>query len=66
MEVVVQLDTQPGRSFGFQLRADGEEFARTGMLDTLRSAFRANRNVLIDYRRTGIHNGQIIRVAKTN
>ena len=36
------------------------------MLDTLRSAFRANRNVLIDYVRTGIRNGRIIRVAKTN
>ena len=66
VEVVVQLDSQPGKSFGFQLRADGEEFARTGMLDTLRSAFRANRSVLIDYSRTGIHNGRIIRVAKTN
>jgi hypothetical protein len=66
VEVVVQLDSQPGRSFGFQLRADAEEDARNGMLDVLRSAFRANRNVLIDYFRTGIRNGRIIRVAKTN
>src|SRR5215467_2558232 len=66
VEVVVQLDSQAGKSFGFQLRADNQEDARNGMLDTLRSAFRANRTVLIDYFRTGIHNGRIIRVAKTN
>lgn len=65
-EVIVQLDSQPGKSFGFQLRADEEEYARSGMLSLLRSAFRGNRNVLIDYYRTGIHNGRIIRVAKTN
>ena len=65
-EIIVQLDTQPGKSFGFQLRADGEKAARAGMLETLRSAFRSNRTVLIDYIRTGIQNGQIIRVAKTN
>lgn len=65
-EVIIQLDTQPGKSFGFQLRADGEEAARTGMLAVLRSAFRGNRNVLIDYFRTGIRNGRIIRVAKIN
>ena len=65
-EIIVQLDTQPGKSFGFQLRGDGEKAARAGMLETLRSAFRNNRTVLIDYIRTGIQNGQIIRVAKTN
>jgi photosystem II stability/assembly factor-like uncharacterized protein len=65
-EIIVQLNTQPGKSFGFQLRADNEEDARDGMLATLRSAFRGNRTVLIDYFRTGIHNGRIIRVAKTN
>jgi CARDB len=65
-EVIIQLDSQPGKSFGFQLRADTEEYARQGMLSTLRSAFRTNRTVVIDYYRTGIHNGRIIRVAKTN
>ena len=65
-EVVVQLDSQPGKSFGFQLRADNQEDARNGMLDILRSAFRGNRTVLIDYFRTGIHNGRIVRVAKIN
>ncbi|HYU85589.1 MAG TPA: hypothetical protein VEK80_12370, partial [Kribbellaceae bacterium] len=63
VEVVVQVDTEPGRSFGFQLRADGNEPARKGMLDTLRTAFNRNRLVRLDYRRTGLDNGVLIRVA---
>ena len=65
-EVILQLDSQPGKSFGFQLRADGEEPARAGMLELLRSAFRKDRSVSIDYTKTGLHNGAVIRVAKTN
>jgi hypothetical protein len=63
-EVVVQVDSAPGRSFGFQLRADQNEAARKGMLDTLRTAFNAHRRVRLDYRRTGIKNGVLIRVAE--
>ena len=63
-EIEVQLDSQPGKSFGFQLRADDEEYARNGMLGILRSAFRTNSTVAIDYYRTGTNNGQMIRVAK--
>jgi hypothetical protein len=48
--VVVQLDSQPGRTGIAPTHKD----ARNGMLDVLRSA-RANRNVTIDYFRTGIH-----------
>jgi hypothetical protein len=64
-EVIVQLDRHLGKSFGFQLRPDDEEDARSGMLRALRSAFRNNLTVSIDYLRTGIHNGRIIRVAAT-
>ena len=32
VEVIVQLDSQPGKSFGFQLRADGNEDAATACL----------------------------------
>jgi hypothetical protein len=60
---VVALDTLPGRAFGFQLRADGEEFAAHGMLDLLRDAFSRNSRVSIDYTRTGLRNGLILRVA---
>jgi hypothetical protein len=65
-EVIVQLDSQPGKSFGFQLRTDASEADHRGMLAVLRSAFRANRAVSIDYRRNGAANGNIIRVAKVN
>jgi len=63
VEVVVQLDTEPGRSFGFQLRDNGSEAAHKGMLDALRTAFAHNHPVRLDYRRTGIDNGVLIRVA---
>jgi hypothetical protein len=63
VEVVVQLDTEPGRAFGFKLRADAEEGAHRGMLDTLRTAFNDGRRVRLDYRRTGVNNGVVLRVA---
>lgn len=62
VEVVIQLDTMPGKAFGFQLRTDANEFAHKGMLDLVRTAFRNDKPIRIDYRRTGLHNGQIIRV----
>src|SRR5271169_6754798 len=49
VEVVIQLDSQPGKSFGFQLRNDNNRPARDGMLDLLRDAFANNFPVLIDY-----------------
>jgi photosystem II stability/assembly factor-like uncharacterized protein len=63
VEVVVKLDNQPGKAFGFQLRADGEEHARRGMLDLLRNAFERNSRVTLDYVKTGLRNGTILRVA---
>lgn len=65
-EVIVQLDSQPGKSFGFQLRPDASKADHHGMLEVLRSAFRANRTVAIDYLRNGADNGKIIRVARVN
>jgi hypothetical protein len=62
-EVVIQLDTLPGRGFGFQLRADTNESVAHGMLDLLRVAFERNSRVSIDYIRTGLRNGRILRVA---
>jgi tyrosinase len=63
VEVVVRLDTEPGRAFGFQLRADVNEAARRGMLDALRIAFNDDRRVRLDYQRTGVNNGVLLRVA---
>jgi hypothetical protein len=63
VEVVIALDTLPGRGFGFQLRADSEESVEHGMLDLLRDAFNRNSLVTIDYIWTGLRNSRILRVA---
>ena len=63
VEVVINLDSLPGRGFGFQLRADGKESTAHGMLDLLRDAYNRNSRVSIDYIRTGLRNGRILRVA---
>jgi hypothetical protein len=39
-EVVVRLDTEPGKAFSFRLRADDDERKARGQLDLLRDAFR--------------------------
>ena len=64
VEVVIQLDSEPGKSFGFQLRNDTNLAARQGMLDILRDAFANNFPVLIDYNVTPPKvNGVVFRVA---
>jgi hypothetical protein len=62
-EAIVQLDSQPGKGFGFQLRTTSQTEDHAGMLRLLRSAFSRNKTVALDYIRTGIRNGRIIRVA---
>jgi len=64
VDVVISLDTLPGRGFGFQLRADSEEETRHGMLGLLRDAFARNSRVTIDYTKTGLRNGRILYVAE--
>lgn len=64
VEVVAQLDSQPGKAFGFQVRNDAQRAARQGMLDLLRDAFNNNWTVSLDYYiDPGKNNGVIIRVA---
>ncbi len=64
VEVVIQINTRPGDSFGFQLRDDANRAARQGMLDLLRDAFANNWTVTIDYNiDPPKKNGVIIRVA---
>jgi len=66
VEVIIRLDTQAGKAFGFQLRDDNQRAARQGMLDLLRDAFDNNWQVTIDYEiEPGKTNGEIIRVALT-
>ena len=61
-EVIVQLDSTPGFSYGFQLRVDGDAAARRGMLDRLRDALRRDTRVRLEYVRTGFRNGLLRRV----
>ena len=63
-EVVMALDTEPGRAFGFQLRRDANLPARQRMLALLRDAFAQDRPLLIEYLRTGQHNGTLIRASE--
>jgi hypothetical protein len=69
VEVVCQLSSKPGQSFGFQLRNDNKLPARQGMFDLLRDAFNHNWTVHIEYDidpgndvSPGKKNGVIIRV----
>lgn len=61
-EVIVWLDSQPGKAFGLQLRPDGNGPAAAGMLDVLRDCFNHNRPVRLDFVRSGCRSGTIIRV----
>lgn len=63
-EVIFYLDTLPGKYFGFQLRTDASEDERRGMLDLLRDAYLSGNPVRIDYIRTGIHSGMVIRLVE--
>jgi hypothetical protein len=64
VEAIIQLNTKPGMSFGFELRNDKQRPAHQGMLDVLRDAFVNDISVLIDYWiPEGNNNGTIIRVA---
>lgn len=62
-EVVIHLDSEGGRGFGFQLRNDDFRPAREGMFNLLRDAFNHNWIVTIDYLiESGKSNGHIVRV----
>ena len=61
-EVIVRLDSDPDKAFGFTLRTDSDEEAHTGMFKILRDSFSKERRVRIEYEVTGINNNQILRV----
>lgn len=61
-EVIVQLDTQPEKAFGLQLRQDANERVARGMLDLLRDAFGRSRRVRLEFVRVGCRTGRIVRV----
>jgi hypothetical protein len=61
-EVVVFLDSQPEKAFGFPLRTGADRSVAEGMLGLLRDAFNAGRNVRLEFTRTGCRTGHIVRV----
>jgi hypothetical protein len=63
-EVVVKLDSEPLKAFGFQLRTDPKQEAHVGMMNVLQDAFQQNLAVRIEYVRTGLRTGTILRVVR--
>ena len=61
-EVIVWLDSQPEKAFGFQLRMDDARAVAEGKLDLLRDAFDRDARVRIEFIRTGCRTAQIVRV----
>ena len=61
-EVIVWLDSEPEKAFGFQLRNGGSLPDAQGELKALRDAFNANRRVRLEFIRTGCRTGLIVRV----
>jgi hypothetical protein len=61
-EVIVQLDTEPEKAFGFQLRTGADQRVAAGMLGLLREAFGRDRRVRLEFIRTGCRTGRVVRV----
>ena len=63
-EVVIRLDSNSDRAFGFKLRSEDDRLAaRQGMLDLLRDGFNNGWIVSVDFLvESGKNNGEIIRV----
>lgn len=49
VEVVIQLDSEPGKAFGFPLRRGARYAANEAMLQIVRTAFEENTLITIDY-----------------
>ena len=63
-EVIVWLDTEPEKAFGFRLREDDTRPAAEGKLAVLRDAFERGVPVQLDFVRTGCRTGTILRVMR--
>ena len=63
-EVIVWLDTEPQKAFGFKLRDDSARQPAQGKLTILRDAFNHNVAVQLDFIRTGCRTGTIMRVMR--
>jgi hypothetical protein len=65
-DIVVQLDTEPNRGFGLSLRDRPGLPSQQAMFFRLRDAFNTNQPVTIEYKRTGLRHGEIVRVSQTD
>jgi photosystem II stability/assembly factor-like uncharacterized protein len=63
-EVVVKVSSEPLKAFGFKLRTDASEEDHQGMLGVLRDTFRRNHPVRLEYIKTGLRHGVIVRVVE--
>jgi hypothetical protein len=63
-EVIVLLDSEPEKAFGFKLRPGADERVARGMLDLLRAAFERDVRVHLEFIRTGCRTGRIMRVVQ--
>lgn len=65
-EIIVKLDTDSRMAFGLQLRPGNLEITQTGMLNQLRDAFKKDFKIRLEYVKTGINSGTILRVINKN
>jgi hypothetical protein len=61
-ELIVQLDSEPGKAFGVQLRNNGDLPVAEGFLTLLQQAFKTDRIIRIEFVRSGCRTGHILRV----
>jgi hypothetical protein len=60
---MLQLDSQPEKAFGLQLRNDENWLVNWGKLSLLRLAFAKNLPVPVDFHRISCRNGLVLRIA---
>jgi photosystem II stability/assembly factor-like uncharacterized protein len=63
-DVIIRLDSHPKIALGFKLRPGQDEEAAAGMLDLLRDAFKNDEKIHVEYEKTGLNIGMIIRVIR--
>lgn len=61
-DVIVWLDSEPEKAFGFQLRPGDDQSAGRGKLKLLRDAFNGDRRIRLEFIRTGCRTAKIVRV----
>ncbi len=60
-EVIFQLEGINDKSFGFNLKSGENSEVNKGMLNLFREAFKSDKEVIVEYKRTGCQNLEILR-----